>query len=927
MPLDLLLTSQDSLTTWSFADDESYQEKFRLALNELFEDTNGGQPSCDGDSSNNIIDNPARGEYDRCNSSTDAVCQAEDAALAERFMCSINDFLGGSDARLLDSSCQSLSVYDLATPLVKTISYDVAPNTPASASSNATRENSIGEEISNAATREFQSSFREVMNSFSEIISAGRAFTPEECDKVKRDIVRLRQLRRRMSASEKFGVDFAGFSETAHRPVKADSGRRRVLDLHQQKKQLARILAWDMEGWKHKAFSSGEQPSDTASVDGFYDRRELREYIEQKYGMKRVSDHERSRRPRTHKNMKPSMPLTRIEEDDGIKSPDRYKAPASPRARGRITTRSLEKSRRLSMSPSKARNCSIVAEPSATATIQSQATLMLDAAILRTIRYGSLDNEPKREGTSPSRRRCTSPSDRSPRATTPTDRSRRTATPTDRSRRTTTPTNRSRRTGTPTDRSRRTTTPTERSRRVLSPNERLQRPSTPTDHSHRSTTPAAHRQERSTPSSSRRTTTTKRDQAKNPTTPERQRRSKSPSVPKSRHKRSDSRDETTRTDRTRSKSNARPTALPSVPNLGDNEPFDPTTALRRQRGSSTFQSGRNTSLNPSRSEKKCDASKERREERDLVRPRPEKVPLPSQETVREALEGSISVAKPTDAVAGSGESLSKCYKSYLHISDDSSMRGSQRSCRSAGEPAPSRTTAQSSHLASLTTHLTRTTTGRRRGRSCGRSLHSARSSSVSGRVSRRSSICGRSLGASNRNQRLSQKLNALDTPTGYELSGSHRSPHQSFASSTVSPSAELSESRFDACTTDASAPKTPRRLGSALATTVSDTTAVTNSTAATAVAGNGEFAPYRRRTVRHDLADIIRGSASPVKASTCSVASPAGEEETTKRLNRSSIKMILSPQRRTIRDFLKANQTAASGGTRTVSSSCNQTIG
>lgn len=902
-----------------FADDDNYRGKFSRALNALFEDDN---------SNNDEGDSPERsgGKSDH----RSAAQREADEQIAERFMHSLSDLLGGNEV-LFDSSCQSLSIYDLTTP----VSPQDRRNQRSEASDNTRKSLSCGgsssvatdttvsqtsrntSSDSNDASKEFQSSIRNIMNSFSEIVSGGRAFTSDECDKVKREIVRLRQLRRRMSASDRFGVDFAGFSRSAHNPGRTELGKRRALNLEQQKRQLANIMAWDVEGWKQKVLLSNNRSGSDLSVDGFHDKKELREYIEQKYGMKQVSDLEKSRKLSKPRTSNCPVPLTRIDED-GIRSP------TTPRARGRVTVRSLEQQRRSTSTPRAAQAKPVVDRS------QSPSRRRKDAADIcsspsrhrQSTGSGNTKDGKAREMSSPSRHRHGSPSERSRRPTTPSERSRRALTPTDRSRRTTTPTDRS---------SRRAVTPSDRSARATMPTKDL----------------ATHGQCRS-PSSRRGARTTAIDDSKTPAG--RSRRSASPSLtttpgrqkPKEldaskSKKRTQSPATTARAER--SDATKRASKLPSVPNLSSHGSLDDdTTAMSSNRRKSTRHSS------PARPERAADGSERRKR------------------TEHQGKCNNGSSAKYADAAPGESPTASgcdpkeRCLATLRRDSGPGKGRNSQHSSRSEGEAAQSHRSSRSTHLSSLTTHLARTT-ARRRGRSCARSVHSSRSASTTAdrsTRSQRSSVRRSSIGASSRSQRLSRTLDVTaKSPAVDDSQHSRRSlnTRTSCRSRDAMASTEHSESRFDSSSTDTSAPKTPMRRSSAIETVASESTTIisptvttsttdagaTTSTASTLAAGNGEATP-RRRTVRHDLAEIIRGNTAttPTDVSSDSVASPPSVDSAAKQRHgigkgsshhpRSSIKMMLSPQRRTVRDFLKAQPASAPNNGLSVSS-CHQTVG
>jgi hypothetical protein len=905
-----------SSTLSFFADDDNYQGKFSKALNALFEDESSHHSNDDGD----------EGKLDH----RSLAQRQADEALAERFMHSLSDLLGGNEV-LFDSSCQSLSIYDLTTPLSpkgrKSQSSEASDDTatPARKSGGCGGASSVATDTtvsqtskysysdSNDASKEFHSSIRNVMNSFSEIVSGGRAFTSDECDKVKREIVRLRQLRRRMSASERFGVDFAGFSRSAHKPG-TEHGKRRALNLEQQKRQLANIMAWDVEGWKQKALLSNS--GSDLSVDGFHDKKELREYIEQKYGMKQVSDLEKSRKPSKPRTSNCPVPLTRIDED-GVRSP------TTPRARGRITVRSLEQIRRSTSTPRTSQKKSAVDQSlSPSRRRRETATSGSSPSRHRPSTGCTTKDGISREMTSPPRHRHSSPSERSRRPAPPSERSRRASTPTDRSKRTTTPVEQSRRATTPTERSRRAMTPSDRSARVM-----------PTKDA------TTHGQCRS-PSSRRGARTTPNDESKTPAG--RARRSTSPTTTPGRqpHKELDASKSKKRTQsppmaRTkRSDATRRASKLPSVPNLSSHGSLDDATSM----SSNQCKSSRHSS--PTRQERTKDGSGRRRRTEQL-----EKCMNGSSSNLEEAIMGDTPPASACDLKEKGLNALRR------GSSGDGTGRTSQHSCRSVGELSQSDRKSRSTHLSSLTTHLARTT-ARRRGRSCARSVHSSRSASTTAdrsNRSQRSSIRRSSIGASSRSQRLSRTLDlTAKSPCVDDTQSQHSrrslNTRTSCRSRDTMATTEHSDSRFDSSSADSAAPKTPMRRGSALETVASDKTTIqpptvatsatdagaTTSSASTLAAGNGEATP-RRRTVRHDLAEIIRGNT----ASSDSVASPPSSLDSAAKRHevgkgsshhpRSSIKMMLSPQRRTIRDFLKSQPGSMPNSLS--ESSCHQTVG
>lgn len=914
----------NSSTLSFFADDDNYQGKFSQALNALFEDGNSN-PNGDEDE---VGLESLEGKSDR---RTAAQRQA-DEALAERVLHSISDLLGGNEV-LFDSSCQSLSIYDLTTPLSpqgkndkKSLASDDDATTPARKSGGCSGSSSVATETtasptskysysdSDDASKEFQSSIRNIMNSFSEIVSGGRAFTPDECDKVKREIVRLRQLRRRMSASDRFGVDFAGFSRSAHKPG-TDHGKRRALNLEQQKRQLANIMAWDVEGWKQKALMSNNSASDL-SVDGFHDKKELREYIEQKYGMKHVSDLEKSRKSSKPRTSNGPVPLTRIDED-GVRSP------TTPRARGRITVRSLEQIRRSTSTPRTSQKKSGVDQSLSPSRRKRETAAPCSSPLRHRPSTGgttTMDGK-ERDMTSPSRHRHSSPSERSRRPRTPSERSRRALTPTDRSKRT----------ATPTERSRRAITPSDRSARVLSTKEL-----------------STHGQCLS-PSSRRGGRTSANDERKTPGG--RARRSASPRATPGRQqpkvidasKSSKKPTQSPATARTkRSDATRRASKLPSVPSLSSHDSLDDaTTVSSNQRKLSRYSS-------PTRQEKTTGGSERRR----TTEPQ-EKCTNRRSEKCEEPSTGDSAAVSACDL---NGNCLSALRKG---TSGASTGRSSQDSSRSVGGGTQFDRKSRSTHLSSLTTHLSRTM-ARRRSRSCARSVHSSRSASTTAdrsNRSQRSSIRRSSIGASSRSQRLSRTLDLNAKSSTVDDSQSQHSrrslnTRKSCRSRDTMVTTEHSESRFDASSTDTSAPKTPMRRSSAIDTVASDTSTLlsptvgtsstdagaTTSTASTLAAANGDATP-RRRTVRHDLAEIIRGNtaaSTPTDVSSDSVVSPPSVDSAAKRHGvgmgssshhpRSSIKMMLSPQRRTIRDFLKAQppSTPTSGLSE---ASCYQTVG
>lgn len=256
----------------------------------------------------------------------DVIEPSETIVDKSKFMDSLRDIM--TNDLFLNASTQSLTLNDLDDAFLCQSSDE-----PASATS-TTKSNTLSSSRSRVDDSEFQSSLKNLMSSFSDIITNQRAFTVKECESVKREIVRLGVLRRRMSESERWGPDLSGFPGSAHKSSK-EFGKRRALNLEKQKQQLACILAADVKGWKEE-----ELPSNFADEE----RRRLREYIEQKYGMEQASKTEGGKKRSVRRSIRPTSALTRIDED-GTKSP------MTPRNRGRFGIRSGDIRRRSLSTP------------------------------------------------------------------------------------------------------------------------------------------------------------------------------------------------------------------------------------------------------------------------------------------------------------------------------------------------------------------------------------------------------------------------------------------------------------------------------------------------------------------------------------------------------------------------------------------------